>query len=71
MGLIAILSFFIILFGTLFVGGGFAGGAIGVFALLASIGVAAIGLTGLYNFIKHDEMPDTGHAPPHRVPHAR
>jgi hypothetical protein len=59
MALVAILTFFVLLTGTVFVAGGFASSALGVVALLLSAGVAAVGMGGLYNFIKHDEMPDT------------
>jgi hypothetical protein len=65
MGIVAILSFFLIMFSAVFIDGGFASSALGVFALLASLGIAGVGLTGLFNFIKHQELPDTFHPRPH------
>lgn len=65
MGIIAILSFFVIMLGALFIDGGFAGSALGVAALLASLGVATVGLIGLYNFMRHEEMPGTFHPRTH------
>jgi hypothetical protein len=65
MGIVAILSFFLIMFTAIFIDGGFASSTLGVLALLASIGIAMVGLTGLFHFIKHQELPDTFHPRPH------
>ena len=49
---------------------GFASSWLGVLALIASIGVAAVGMAGLYNYLRHEELPKTFH-PKHHVPRAR
>jgi hypothetical protein len=65
MGIVAILSFFLILFVAIFIDGGFLEHPAVLFVLLAGFGVAAIGLGGLFNFIKHDELPSTFHPRKH------
>ena len=69
MGIIAILSFFVILFGALFIDGGMLSGPLSIAALLPGLGVAMVGLVGIYNFIKHEELPGTFHPRTH-VPHS-
>jgi hypothetical protein len=70
MGIIAILSFFIILSGAVLVLGGFASSVLGALALVVGLGIAIVAIVGMYNFIKHDEMPDS-FQPRHHDPHAR
>lgn len=68
MGIVSILSFYVIMMAAVFIDGGVASGRLGVAALLVSLGVAAIGLVGLFNLIRHDEMPETFHPRTHQ-PH--
>ena len=44
MGIVAILSFFLVMMTAVLIDGGFASGALGISALLVSLGVAIVGL---------------------------